>query len=468
VTTEASVAADTSTRELARFVAGLTLDVIPAEVVSRAQRSLLDTFGCGLFGATLPWSAILRTTLGQVDDGRACRVWGTSQRLSAPHAALANGAAVHAFELDDLHKESILHAGATATPAALAAAELAGGVTGARLLAGVIAGYEAGARAGMTVGTAHLLQGWHPTGTHGALAAAAAAAVVLGLDAGQVQHALGIAGSQSSGLMAAQYSAMVKRFHAGRAAQSGLYAALLARAGYTGITNLFESEYGGYCGTFSPSHDLAPLTDGLGSRWEAGRVGYKPYAANGSCHPAIEIIQELIAAEGITPGDIERVEVRASTATVAHVGWAYQPGSVTTAQMNLPYIVAVALTDGEVFTEQFQPDRIADPALVELSRRVSVRADPGIDAQGPSHRHATRIAVRLTDGRVLEREKLYARGSARAPLTDDEVRAKYRRLAGTVLGDRQVALIERLTDDLAGLDSSEPLSAALAPAAGAR
>jgi len=271
-----------------------------------------------------------------------------------------------------------------------------------------------------------------------------------------------------SGLMAAQYSAMVKRFHAGRAAQSGLYAALLARAGYTGITNLFESEYGGYCGTFSPSHDLAPLTDGLGSRWEAGRVGYKPYAANGSCHPAIEIIQELIAAEGITPGDIERVEVRASTATVAHVGWAYQPGSVTTAQMNLPYIVAVALTDGEVFTEQFQPDRIADPALVELSRRVSVRADPGIDAQGPSHRHATRIAVRLTDGRVLECEKLYARGSARAPLTDDEVRAKYRRLAGTVLGDRQVALIERLTDDLAGLDSSEPLSAALAPAAGAR
>jgi 2-methylcitrate dehydratase PrpD len=311
------------------------------------------------------------------------------------------------------------------------------------------------------VGTAHLLQGWHPTGTHGALAAAAAAAVVLGLDAGQVQHALGIAGSQSSGLMAAQYSAMVKRFHAGRAAQSGLYAALLAREGYTGITNLFESGYGGYCTTFSPSHDLAPLTEGLGSRWEAGRVGYKPYAANGSCHPAIEIIQELAAAEGITARDVERVDVRASSATVAHVGWAYKPGSVTTAQMNLAYIVAVALTDGEVFTEQFQPDRIRDPDLVELSSRVSVQADPGIDAQGPSHRHATRIAVHLTDGRLLEREKLYARGSTRAPLTDDEVRAKYRRLAGAALSDSQVGLIERLTDDIAGLDSSEPLAAAL-------
>jgi aconitate decarboxylase len=459
-----AVTDDAFSRELSGFVAGLRPEDIPEPVIAQARRSLLDTLGCGLFGSTLPWSGILRSTLGRVDEGRACGVWGVGQRLSAPHAALANGAAVHAFELDDLHKESILHAGSVATPAALAAAELLDGVTGARLLAGIIAGYEVGARAGMTVGTAHLLQGWHPTGTHGALAAAAAAAAVLGLDAGQVQHALGIAGSQSAGLMAAQYSSMVKRFHAGRAAQSGLYAALLAREGYTGITNLFESEYGGYCTTFSPSHDLSPLTDALGSRWEALRVGYKPYAANGSCHPAIEIIQEMLATEGVTAGDVQQVVVHASSATVAHVGWAYEPGSVTTAQMNLPYIVAVALTDGEVFVEQFMPARISDPGLVQLSRKVTVTADPDIDARGSSHRHATRIAVHLADGRVVTGEKLYARGSARAPLSDAEVRLKYHRLAGQVLPDRQVELIEQVVDEMTDLGSSAALSAALSAA----
>jgi len=456
-----AVGGDAFSRELSGFVAGLRPGDIPAAVMSQARQSLLDTLGCGLFGSTLPWSEILRRTLGGVDDGRTCGVWGTSQRLSAPHAALANGAAVHAFELDDLHKESILHAGSVATPAALAAAELLGGVSGARLITGIIAGYEAGARAGMTVGAAHLLQGWHPTGTHGTLAAAAAAAVVLGLDAGQVQHALGIAGSQSAGLMAAQFSSMVKRFHAGRAAQSGLYAALLARDGYTGITSLFESEYGGYCTTFSPSHDLAPLTAALGSRWEAQNVGYKPYSANGSCHPAIEIIQEMRAAQGVTAGGVARVVVHASSATVAHVGWDYEPGSVTTAQMNLPYIVAVALTDGEVFVEQFTPARISDPGLVQLSRKVSVTADPAIDARGPAHRHATRIAVHLTDGRVVTGEKLYARGSARAPLPEAEVRLKYRRLAGQVLPGRQVELIEQQVDGITELRSTADLSAAL-------
>lgn len=462
MTTGASVAPDTSTRELAEFLASLTLDQVPSDVVKTCRLSLLDTLGCGLFGSTLEWTKILRVTLTQLDDGRACTVWGTGERLGGPHAALVNGAAVHAFELDDLHKESILHAGSAATPAALAAAELAGGVTGARLLTGLIAGYEAGARTGMTVGTAHLLRGFHPTGTHGTLAAAAAAAVILGLRSGEMQHALGIAGSQASGLMAAQYSAMVKRFHAGRAAQSGLYAALLARAGYTGITNLFESDYGGYCSTFSPSADLSALTKELGTRWEAGRVGHKLYAANGSCHPAIEIILQMRAAERLTVDQVDRVVVQASSATVAHVGWEYKPDSVTTAQMNLPYIIAVALADGEVFVDQFAEDRLSDPVLVGLARKVSVQAAADIDAQGTSHRHATRIAVHLTDGRVLQAATSYARGSALAPLTADEVRAKYRRLAAAALPDRQVAFLERLTDGIGELDSTAELSAALA------
>ena len=214
--------ASATTRRLAEFAAALRFEDLPPAVVAHAKECLLDTLGCGLFGSTLPWSRILANTLGKVEHDRTSAVWGTSDRLSSPAAALANGAAVHGFELDDLHKESILHPGSVVAPAALAAADLATVVGGRDLLTALVAGYEVGARVGMSLGTAHLLQGWHPTGTHGTVAAAAAAASVLRLTPEQTHQALGIAGSQAGGLMAAQFSSMVKRFHAGRAAERPL------------------------------------------------------------------------------------------------------------------------------------------------------------------------------------------------------------------------------------------------------
>jgi 2-methylcitrate dehydratase PrpD len=473
------------TRALGAFAAGLRFEDLPTEVVAHAKRCLLDTLGCALFGSTLEWSVILRDTLRQVampqgDGDQTSVVWGTPYRLGGVHAALANGSAAHGFELDDLHKEAILHPGSVVAPAIFASAELASGlqpvppgapvpgpvpVTGAGALVALVAGYEVGARVGMSVGSAHLLQGWHPTGTHGTLAAAAAASSALGLTAAQAQHALGIAGSQSAGLMASQFASMVKRFHAGRASESGLYAALLARNGYTGITNLFESEYGGYCTTFSPSHDLSRLTDGLGERWETLRVGFKPYSTNGSCHPTIDLLLELLASERFGAADVDSVEIHASSATVAHVGWLYEPDSVTTAQMNLPYISAVVLTDGEAFVDQFSQARIRDPELVALSRRVHVMADPEIDAKGGAYRHATRVEIHLRDGRIVGGRRDSARGSEAQPLTDEEVRHKYRRLAAKALDARAVARVEGLVDQLEELPDLSGLGEVLAAGA---
>jgi aconitate decarboxylase len=469
------------TSALARFVADLAPGDLPVEVLDHIKLCLLDTLGCALFGSTLEWSRILVGTLARLDPDRSTSVWGTPTGLGPAHAALANGAAAHGFELDDLHKEAILHPGSVVTPAAVAAAGVGGATSGPRLLTGLVAGYEVGARVGMAVGAAHLLAGWHPTGTHGTLAAAAAASSILGLDAGAAQHALGIAGSQSAGLMASQFSSMVKRFHAGRAAQSGLYAACLAADGYTGITNLLESEYGGYLGTFSPTHQLDGIAEGLGSRWEMLRVGFKPYSTNGSCHPTIDLLKNLLATEDFDVGDVDTVRIWASSATVAHVGWEYRPDSVTTAQMNLPYICAVVLSDGDAFVDQFSAERIVDPALVALSRRVVVAADPEIDAAGGSQRHATRLEIRLRDGRVLTGQASSARGSDSSPLSGDEVRAKYRTLAAKAVPPEHAARLERLVDRLELADDVGELIAALAapersrpagdsrfPAAGAR
>jgi aconitate decarboxylase len=444
------------TRRLASFAADLRYEDLPPDVVAHVKLCLLDTLGCGLYGSTLPWSRILLGTVGAFGQPGPATAWGSGQPLSAPDAALVNGTAVHGLELDDLHKHSIVHPGSVVLPAALALAEHAAAhgttVEGRRLLTAVVAGYEVAARVGMSVGTAHLVHGWHPTGTHGTLGAAAAAGAILGLDPDRMVHAFGIAGSQASGLMAAQYAAMVKRFHAGRAAQSGVYGAVLASRGFTGITDLFESEYGGYCTTFSPSHDLTKLVAGLGEVWETGAVGFKPYASNGSCHTAIDALLELRRTHGLSAEEVRRVTAYTSTATAKHVGWRYRPDSVTTAQMNLPYIVAVTLTDGAAFVEQFSEERVHDPRLVALAQRVDVVVDPDIDARGDKARHSVRIVVTRTDGTVLEASREYAKGSAFDPLTPAEVDAKFDRLAGRVLGPDRADRIRTL---IAGLDDRE-------------
>src|SRR5262249_26131985 len=184
-----------------------------------------------LYGAQLEWCRILHGTLSQVDAGESCAVWGTANRLSAPHAALANGTQVQGFELDDVHRAGVLHVGAGVLPALLAVAELRRNLSGAEFLAAAVAGYEVGPRVGLCMGPEHIGQGWHSGATVGVFSAAAGAARGVRLDAGRTVHALGIAGTQAAGLMAAQDGAMVKRMHARRASQSGLYGALRARSG---------------------------------------------------------------------------------------------------------------------------------------------------------------------------------------------------------------------------------------------
>ena len=452
------------TAALASFAAGITYAEIPAPVVEHVKVCVLDTIGCALYGSTLPWSKILLTTADVLGTpGGVCTVWGTDQRLPAAEAALVNGTAVHSMELDDLHQHSILHPGSVVLPAALALLEHAGGASGRRLIEAVVAGYEVGARAGMSVGAAHLVQGWHPTGTHGTLGAAGAAGRMLGLSPDQMVHAFGIAGSQASGLMASQYAAMVKRLHAGRASQSGVYAAVLAQRGFTGITDLFESPYGGYCSTFSPTYDLDKIVNGLGETWEVAKVGFKPYSTNGSCHTTIDALLELRRDHHLTLDDVEAIVVHASTATAKHVGWRYVPESVTTAQMNLSYIAAVTLADGAAFVEQFREDRIRDPRLVAAAQRVTVQADPDIDARGDAGRHNVRLELRLTDGTVLHAARDYARGSARSPLTLADVNDKFDRLARTVLDPAQVARVRDLVDRLDEIEDARQLADALRP-----
>ncbi|HWP89514.1 MAG TPA: MmgE/PrpD family protein [Burkholderiales bacterium] len=438
----AQAAADNPhTRGVAEFVASLRYDTIPADVRHRIKLLMLDAIGCGLYAADLEWSRILQNTLGRLDTTRACSVWGTALKLSAPHAALVNGSQVQGFELDDVHKVGVLHTGCLVVPPLIVLAETRPGLSGREFLTAAIAGYEIGPRVGICMGPEHLEQGFHTGATFGVFSAAAGAARGLKLDTGRTVHALGIAGTQAAGLMAAQFGAMVKRMHSGRSSQSGLYGALLAESGFTGIVNVFESEYGGFCTTFSRSTDrfrIEELTAGFGSVWQTMGIALKFYSCVASNHTTLDALRLMQEEHPFGANDVDKIVVHCTQATAVHVGWKYQPQGLTSAQLNLPYCVATLLLDGDVFVDQFSEDRVADPARMALAEKVDVREDPAYTAQGSKSRHLVRVEVHLKGGKKMERIVAAGRGNEHNFASEADVVAKFEKLAIHALPQAQV------------------------------
>jgi len=440
------------TRKIADFVSGLTYEHIPAEVRERIKLLILDSLGCAIYGANLEWCRILRTTLEALDATRTTSVWGTDRKLSSPHAALLNGTQVQGFELDDVHRKAVLHVGAVTLPALIAVAESHAKLSGRDLLTAAAAGYEIGPRVGLCMGQEHIGQGWHSGATVGIFSAAAGAARGLKLDAEKTVHALGIAGTQSSGLMAAQYGAMVKRMHAGRAAQSGLYGALLAKDGFTGIVDVFEAPYGGFCTTFSRSNDrfnLEELSAGLGERFETLRISLKFYSCVGSNHTTLDAIRDIRKRRPFTLDDIDEIVVHGSQVTVDHVGWPYRPEGLTSAQLNLPFCVATLLIEGDVFVDEFTADCVDDAARIKLSRKVKVVHDPAITALGAGSRHKVRVDIRFRNGATESETREAPRGSEQSFAGADDIIAKFRKLTRGVMKETQQ---DGLVDAVLGLD----------------
>jgi 2-methylcitrate dehydratase PrpD len=440
------------TRGIAQFVANLQYDAIPQEVRSRIKLLMLDSLGCALYGADLEWSRILQDVLSSIDATRTCAVWGTARKLSAPHAALVNGTQVQGFELDDVHRAGVLHVGAVVLPALVAVTESKPGMSGREFLTAAVAGYEIGPRVGLCMGPEHIAQGWHSGATLGVFSAAAGAARGLKLDTDKTVHALGLAGTQAAGLMAAQYGAMVKRMHAGRSAQSGLYGALLAESGFTGIVNVLESEYGGFCTTFSRSTDrfnLKELTAGFGETWQTMGVALKFYACVGSNHTTLDAIRDMQRERAFGAKDVKKIVVRSSQVTMDHVGWKYVPQGLTSAQLNLPYCIATWLIDGDCFVDQFTEDKVADPARMALAEKVEVHHDREITAKGAKFRHMVHVEAHLADGTVMKRTVEAARGSEKKFASESEIVEKFEKLAVKAMPQSQAG---QLRDAMLGLE----------------
>jgi aconitate decarboxylase len=424
------------TAGLAEWAATLTFGAIPPDVIAHLKVCLLDSIGCGLFGALQPWGKISAETAIALSGGGDCSLLARGDKVSPSDAALANGTAIHGFELDDAHVSSSLHPGAIALPPSLAIVERQG-ASGERFLTALAAGYEIGLRVGICAGVSHSTSGYHVTGTAGALGAAAAAACALELPAVEFTNALGIGATQAAGLYAARLGAMTKRFHAGRAAQSGVLAAYLAQRGFTGSRDAIEAPFGGFLSTLHGQHHAETMLDGLGEHWEIVKVGLKPYAACASAHTTIDGVREL-RSRGLRAENLERLTVHMSKKGHINIGWRYQPAEVITAQMNGPYAAAVTLIDGDAFIDQYDERRLADPAILALMPHIDFVHDPELDRGGAGKRHAVRMEALRKDGSVLTTEVEQRRGSATHPLSYEEVELKFRRLAAAALRDRDI------------------------------
>jgi 2-methylcitrate dehydratase PrpD len=411
----------------------------------------------------LPWTRILIDMIAQEGGSPRASVLGTRVKTSVSQAVLANSTAGHAFESDDMHIAALFHPGSICTPVALACAEARGGCNGRDVITSMVAGYEVGVRVGLAGTMGLFFRGWHPQGTSGTFTAGASAARMLGLTPQQTLHAIGIAGTQASGLMSAQEGSMVKRMHSGRAAQSGVYGALLAERGFTGIVNVLEADYGGFLKTFSDKIEPHRLTEGLGEQWKTLEVGFKPFSSVASIHSSLDALRQVMRENELSADDVESVDAYVSTMTHLHCAWEYKAQGVTAAQMNLFFGLAAIAVDDNAFVDQYREERLNDPRLLDFIRRINAYPDPEIDKLGPLMRHASRLVVKCRDGRVFDRAIMNRLGSPENPLSQAALEEKFRTLASKCLSERQVTEIVETVNALDELESVEALISLLIP-----
>jgi 2-methylcitrate dehydratase PrpD len=469
-TQQAATAPLGPTGKLATWVAELSLADVPPAVVERASYLLLDGIGCALIGAQLPWSRTATEAVLDIDGHGDTVVIGTGRTASPPAAAVLNGTFIQGFELDDFHPISPVHSCSLLIPALLSTVSSLPDARGADLLLAAIVGFEVGPRVGYTLHGAEMLnRGWHSGSVFGTHSAAMASGKLRGLSSGQLEDALGLAGTQSSGLMAAQYEAMSKRMHHGLAARNGFYAAGLAAHGYTGIKRVFEREYGGFLSVFGEGHapDADALTSDLGRRWETSTIMVKSYAAMGGLHGAIDAARRL--RPSVDPDRIAHIDITVGTTIYKHGWWtAQRPLTPIGAQMHLGYTTAAALLDGNVLPEQFTPARLDSDDIWRLIDRTDIHLDEALDRADITERFATDLAITTDDGDVHRVRVDQPHGAPADPITNDELVAKFHALADRVTTRERAAAIERAVtgiDDLA--DVNELVALLAAPVAGA-
>jgi len=436
------------TEELAQFVSKLKFEDLPQNVIEHTKLCILDSVGCGLFGNSQECVEILADYVEKLGGRKEATIWKNKKKTNVANAVLVNGTSCHSFEIDDTHHQSAFHPGSVVIPTAISMSEYNKNISVEKFLTAIVAGYEAGTRIGMCVGgSAHFQRGFHNQGTLGTFAAAVTTGYILDLSIEEMINAIGLAGSQAAGLLAAQYGAMAKRFHSGKAAMNGIYSAQLAQMGFTGINNVIEAKFGGFCSSTSSVMDLEKVTQGLGENFELPNVGFKVYSCCASNQTSVDAVKKLLD-QGLDVNKISKILVRTTSATQEHVGWEYKPSTILTAQMNMPYTIAVTLLEGDAFVNQYTMKKIYNDKIISIANRVEVLGDEELDSLGPDYRHSCIVQVETNDGEKWLQRVDHRKGSKENPVTKEELIKKFKILTQDIISRESIEKIIKLIFDI--------------------
>ncbi len=445
----ADSARPTVAQVLAEWLQALDADEIPEGMQRVCTYTLIDTLGLSIAARHTDYVGALREAWPA--DG-PCTVFGRPETREMAGAAMINGSAAHGEDFDNTFEGCPVHSGAVVVPAVLAAAEH-WRLSGVQAIKGIATGMEVMCRLGLVAQKSIHAAGFHPTAVLGTMAAAAGVAAALELPARAIANAFGIAGSMAGGLI--EYLAdgsWTKRMHAGWAAHSGLRAAAMAQAGFTGPATVFEGDHGLFHG-FAPSidPDFEILTAALGSRWHAERTAFKPYACGTMTQPFVDCAIRL--AQTLQADDIATLTCKVGEGTV-HRLWEplalkQRPPNAYAAKFSTPYCVAAGFLRGDAGLAEFNADSVRDAAVLKLAARVDYQVDP--DDEYPRN-YSGRIIATLNDGRTVEAYQPHLRGGSRAPLSREELLKKCAANlryggCGADLTGRLVEFAERLSSD---------------------
>jgi len=449
---------------IARFLCGLKLEEVPQGVVDKAKLVFLDTLGVALASSTMDFGRMVTNVARQLGGPNSSRLIGSPLKVAAANAVLANGTLAHGLDYDDTLEEAIVHTGCCAGMTALAVGEELR-ASGKAVLEAAIAGTEVVCKVGLIAPGKFHARGFHPTALCSTFGAAAAAGKLLGLEPVQWIDALGLCGSQSSGII--EYLAdgtWTKRFHPGWSAHGGVIATMLAREGFRGPATVFEGQHGFYRAFGGADEYPFEKFNELGRTWEIPKLTFKSYPCGSISHPYMDCALTLKQKYAVASERVAEIVCRTAEGPV-HRLWEpladkQRPTSSYGAKFSLPYSIAVMLIRGRAGLEEFSDEAIRDPEVLSLAKKVRYELDPTIDY--PRH-FSGHVKIVLADGGILEENQPHPRGGLESPLPPEEIERKFRANARLALSGQQLELIVESVKRLEQLSSITALSDLLSP-----
>jgi 2-methylcitrate dehydratase PrpD len=418
-------------KNIAKYIRENNFDSFPSDVVEKAKLCILDNIGVALYGTKFEAAQILRTFATESGGREEATVLGSRVKVPAALAAFANGVAAHVADYDDNSFMMLAHPSCTLVPTALALCEMME-TTGRSMLEAFLIGIEVGGKLGKVMTWSHYEAGWHGTATIGTMAAAVVAAKILNLSEEQVTHTLAIAASSAGGLRE-NFGTMTKSFHAGQAARNGIYAAQLAKKGYTASSDIFEAP-SGFFNTFTGAGDPTTIEKELGEPYTLESTFFKRYPSCAATHQAVDAILDLKDSVDFDPEEVEEIECRVRPVNISELIHP-DPQNELEAKFSMQFCISACLVAGKLGISEFDSKTIHSPQVQKAMKKIKMVGDDDLEklALEKNLLAPTELKLTLTNGKQYTKKVIEAKGGPADPLQNHEVEAKFLECASVLL-----------------------------------